>query len=192
MRKRRERLGLRALRVAAVAFVVALLVTWPTQTATLKWPMIAAFPVLLIIILLGVTFDIVGVAATRAHETPFHARSATRRPGARKALRLVREADRVATFCSDMVGDIAGTLSGALSAGLALRVAPPAWSAPAAIVAVALVSALTIGLKSAAKGLAVRQADTIVWLAGRLLEAVEKVLPLHILEASPKRRRGGL
>ena len=192
MKRNNQRLGLRALRYAAVAFVVALAVAWPTQTATVGWPAFLGFPVLLLIILLGVAFDIVGVAATRAHETPFHARSATRRPGARKALRLVREADRVATVCSDMVGDIAGTVSGALTVGLAVRVVPARDAAIAAILAVALVSALTIGLKSAAKGLAIRQADTVVWLVGRLLEAVERVLPLHILEAPPRRRRGGL
>ncbi len=192
MKNKNTRLGLRALRYAAAAFVIALIATWPTQSAATGWPALLALPVLLLIILLGVIFDIVGVAATRAHETPFHARSSTRRPGARKALRLVREADRVATVCSDMVGDIAGTLSGALTASLAIRMAPPHWQAPAAIVAIALVSALTIGLKSAAKGLAIRQADTVVWLVGRLLEAIERILPLHILEAPPKRRRGGL
>ncbi len=191
MRREPQRLGWRAVRFAILAFVVALLVTWPTQSAALGWPVLAALPVLLLIILLGVAFDIVGVAATRAHETPFHARSASKRPGARKAIQLVREADRVATICSDVVGDIAGTLSGALAAGLALR-AEPAARGLGAILAVALVSAVTIGLKSAAKGLAVRKADAIVWLVGRVLEAVESVLPVHILEPRPKRRRGGL
>ncbi len=103
----------------------------------------------------------------------------------------MRQADRVATLCSDVVGDIAGTLSGALAAGLALQ-AEPSIRGFGAILAVALVSAVTIGLKSAAKGLAIRRADTIVWLVGRVLEAIEAVLPLHILEPRPKRRRGGL
>ena len=191
MRRTRQRLGWRAVRFGLLAFVLALAVTWPAQTATLRWPPFAALFVLLVIMLLGVAFDIVGVAATRAHETPFHARSASKRPGARKAIQLVREADRVATFCSDVVGDIAGTLSGALAAGLALR-AEPSVRGVGAILAVALVSAVTIGLKSAAKGLAVREADAIVWLVGRILEAVEAVLPLHILEPRPRRRRGGL
>ncbi len=191
MRRRPQRLGWRAVRFALLAFVVALAVTWPAQTAVLGWPELAALPVLLLIVLLGVGFDIVGVAATRAHETPFHARSASKRPGARKAIQLVREADRVATLCSDVVGDIAGTLAGALAAGLALR-AEPSDPGLGAILAVALVSAVTIGLKSAAKGLAIRKADAIVWLVGRVLEAVETVLPLHILEPRPKRRRGGL
>ncbi len=189
--RRQPRLGWRAVRFAVLAFVLALVVTWPAQSAALGWPALGAVLIVLLIILLGVVFDIVGVAATRAHETPFHARSASKRPGARKAIRLVREADRVATFCSDVVGDIAGTLSGALAAGLALRAAP-AERGIGAILAVALVSAVTIGLKSAAKGLAVREADAIVWLVGRILEAVEAVLPMHILEPQPRRRRGGL
>lgn len=154
------------------------------------WPPISSLPVLLFIILLGVAFDIVGVASTRAHETPFHARSATRQSGARKALRLVREADRVATFCSDMVGDLAGALSGALGTGMALRMAPAEYRTLGVVLAVSLVSAVTIGLKSAAKGLAVRRADEIVWLAGRMLEAIEAVLPIRILEAAPRRRGG--
>jgi len=186
-----QRLGWRAVRFALLAFVVALVVTWPAQTAALGWPTLAALPILLLIILLGVGFDIVGVAATRAHETPFHARSSSKRPGARKAIQLVREADRVATLCSDVVGDIAGTLSGALAVGLALRLGP-AERGVGAIVAVALVSAVTIGLKSAAKGLAIRRADAIVWLVGRILEAIERVLPVHFLEPRPRRRRGGL
>lgn len=181
---------MRALRVTLWAFVVALGVAWPAQAAMIGWPPLSSLPVLLFIILLGVTFDIVGVAATRAHEKPFHARSATRQAGARKALRLVREADRVATFCSDMVGDLAGALAGALSTGIALRLSPPGWNTAAVVLAVALVSAVTIGLKSAAKGLAVRRADEIVWLAGRLLEGIETVVPVHILEAAPRRRGG--
>jgi len=191
MRRAPPKLHWRALRFALVALVLAIVVTWPAQTAALTWPPLAALPILLAIILVGIGFDIVGVAATRAHETPFHARSASRRPGARKAIRLVREADRVATFCSDVVGDIAGTLSGALAVGIALRAEPPAWHAIGTVLAVALVSAVTIGLKSAAKHLAIREADRVVWLVGRILESVERVVPLRILEG-PRSRRGGL
>lgn len=190
MTRQRPKLAVRALRVALWAFVVAMGVSWPAQAAMVGWPPISSLPVLLFIILLGVAFDIVGVAATRAHEQPFHARSATRQSGARKALRLVREADRVATFCSDMVGDLAGALSGALATGMSLRLFPSDLRTLGVVLAVSLVSAVTIGLKSAAKGLAVRRADEVVWLAGRFLEGIEAVLPLHILEPAPRRRGG--
>ncbi len=49
-----------------------------------------AFVILLVIILVGILFDIVGVAVTSADETPFHAMAARKVPGAREASRLLR------------------------------------------------------------------------------------------------------
>ena len=61
-------------------------------------------------------FDIIGVAVTAAREEPFHAMAVDRVSGAQQAIRLVRHADKVATFTNDMIGDVAGTLSGAVAA----------------------------------------------------------------------------
>lgn len=71
------------------------------------------FILLSVIILIGVLFDIIGVSSAAATESPFHAQAATRKFGAKQAVRIVRNADRVSSFCNDVVGDISGILSGA-------------------------------------------------------------------------------
>jgi hypothetical protein len=66
---------------------------------------------LLLIIFLGIFFDIIGTAATAASMPPFNARAAKKVSGAQQAVKIVQNADRVANFCNDVIGDIAGTLS---------------------------------------------------------------------------------
>ena len=50
--------------------------------------LILAFAVLASFIILGIIFDIIGVAVTAADERPFHSMAARRIPGAREALGL--------------------------------------------------------------------------------------------------------
>jgi hypothetical protein len=78
---------------------------------------------LFFIILVGIVFDIVGIAATAAQEAPFHARASRRLLGAKKSIWIVRNADKVASFCNDVVGDICGTVSGAVGASIVFSLA---------------------------------------------------------------------
>ena len=68
--------------------------------------LIPACVVLAFFILLGILFDIIGVAVTAADAKPFHSMAARRFPGAKEALSLIRKASRVSSFCKDVVGDI--------------------------------------------------------------------------------------
>ncbi|NLC38001.1 MAG: hypothetical protein GX779_01885, partial [Clostridia bacterium] len=82
---------------------------------------LSAFALLIIIILIGIFFDIIGTAVTKASEKFLHAKAARRIFGAKTAIKLVRNAARVANFCNDVVGDISGTLSGAIGAAIVLN-----------------------------------------------------------------------
>ena len=74
--------------------------------------MIAAFSILLVIVLVGIVFDILGVAVTSADERPFHSMASRKVPGAQEAIRLLRNAERVGSICNDVIGDICGVISG--------------------------------------------------------------------------------
>ena len=84
--------------------------------------MAVAFLVLLAIILIGIVFDIVGMAVATADEKPFHAMAARKVPGARAAISLLRNAERVSSICNDVVGDICGVVSGSASALIASQI----------------------------------------------------------------------
>ena len=73
---------------------------------------LVAFVILIFIIAFGVVLDTVGTAVTAANETPFHSMAAKKVPGAKLAVKLVRNADKVSNFCNDVIGDICGIVSG--------------------------------------------------------------------------------
>ena len=134
--------------------------------------MLVAFLILLIIIFVGIIFDVIGVAVTSADEKPFHSMAARKVAGSQEALRLLRRAERVSSICNDVIGDICGVVSGCASATIATQLLQRfTFSAPQVIglLMSALVAGLTVGGKAVAKGYAIRSSTQIVQLAGKVI-----------------------
>ncbi len=133
--------------------------------------LILACIVLTAFILLGIGFDIIGVAVTAADERPFHSMAARRIPGAKEALSLIRKASKVSSFCNDVVGDICGIISGTTAAVIVTRIQSTlsVRSALISLLVTALVSGLTIGGKAAGKVFAIERSTTVLQFVGRFL-----------------------
>ena len=139
---------------------------------------LVSFIILLVIVLIGIIFDIVGVAVTSADEAPFHSMAARKVPGAQEAIKLLRKAERVSSICNDVVGDICGVVSGAAAATIAARLLTKfdfSWPMIVGLLMSALVSGLTVGGKAIGKSFAVNSSTTIVHLVGRLLYAMHNL-----------------
>ena len=139
--------------------------------------MIVAFVILLAIVLLGIIFDIIGVAVTSADESPFHSMAARKVPGAQESIRLLRNAERVSSICNDVVGDICGVVSGSASATIAAQViaaADFAWPQVISLVMSALVAGLTVGGKAIGKTFAMGSCTVIVHSVGKLLWGIKR------------------
>ena len=135
----------------------------------------AAFAILLVIVVVGIVFDIVGVAVTSADEKPFHSMASRRVPGAKEAIQLLRNAEKVSSICNDVVGDICGVVSGAASATIAARVLNHlsfSWPQLVTLAMSALVAGLTVGGKAVGKTVAIRSCTEIVYFVGRTLAAL--------------------
>lgn len=133
-----------------------------------------AFGILLFIVLLGIVFDIVGMAVASANEKPFHSMAARKVPGAQEAIRLLRNAERVSSICNDVVGDICGVVSGSASATIAALIlthVDTAWPRGVSLVMSSLVAGLTVGGKAIGKTFAVSSCTQIVHMVGRILSA---------------------
>lgn len=130
-----------------------------------------AFGVLLFFVFLGIVFDVIGVAVTAADERPFHSMAAHRLPGAREALRLIRRASKVSSFCNDVVGDICGIVSGTTAAVIVVRLNENFGfnSVIASLAVTSLASGLTIGGKAIGKSFAIDKSTTVLCLVGRFL-----------------------
>jgi len=131
-----------------------------------------AFVILLLIVFIGIIFDVIGVAVTSADESPFHAMAARKVHGAKEAIRLLRKADRVSSICNDVVGDICGVVSGSAAATISLQlVSRFGITVPTVISLVmsALVAGLTVGGKAVGKNLAISASTRIVHRVGIIL-----------------------
>ena len=146
-----------------------------------KSSMIVAFLILLLIVFVGIIFDIVGMAVATADEKPFHAMAARKVKGARECITLLRNAERVSSICNDVVGDICGVVSGSASATIAAQVLSNFELSFASVVPLmmsSLVAALTVGGKAVGKGIAVAGCTDIVYHAGQVIYAVTHVKDL--------------
>ena len=133
---------------------------------------VTAFVILLTIVLVGILFDIIGVAVTSADETPFHAMAARKVPGARESIRLLRQAEKVSSICNDVVGDICGVVSGSASATIAAQIIAGhdfSWPQLISLILSALVAGLTVGGKAVGKTFAINSGTTIVHTVGKIV-----------------------
>ena len=136
--------------------------------------MAAAFVILFVIVLVGILFDVIGVAVTSADERPFHSMAARKVPGAQEAISLLRNAERVGSICNDVVGDICGVISGSASAVIASKIISHftfSWPNLVSLLMSALVAATTVGGKAIGKSYAIKSCTVIVHWAGRVIGA---------------------
>lgn len=127
--------------------------------------------VLILFILLGIVFDILGIAVTAADERPFHSMAAHKERGAAEALGLLHNASHVSSFCNDVVGDICGIVSGTTAAVIVSQIGR-VLSLNTVLLSVgmtAFISGLTIGGKALGKTFAISQSTRVVFMAGRFL-----------------------
>lgn len=139
--------------------------------------LVEAFLVLLVIVLLGIVFDIIGVAVMSAQEKPFHSMAAKKVPGAVEALKLLRNAEKVSSFCNDVVGDICGVVSGSASAVIAVKALTQVDSDTVAqLLMSALVAAVTIAGKACGKNVAMKQSTKIVNMVSKPIYYIKSLL----------------
>ena len=145
--------------------------------------LLVSFIVLLAIIFIGVIFDIIGVAVTAADERPFHSMAAKKVPEAATAIRMLRRAERVSSFCNDVVGDICGVVSGSAFAVIAARAVmglQPVVSSIVQLAMSALVAGLTVGGKAFGKSIAMNNSVLIIHAASKVIYSFKR-MPRYLI-----------
>ena len=155
-----------------VTIVISGTISFVSDEVMSRSGIVTAFFILLAIILIGIIFDVIGMAVASADEKPFHSMAARKVPGALQSIRLLRNAERVSSICNDVVGDICGVVSGSASATIAaqiLRSADFSWPQLVGLLMSALCAGLTVGGKAVGKTFAVNSATTIVHMVGKFI-----------------------
>ena len=126
--------------------------------------------ILLLVMFTGIIFDMIGVASLTSNEATFHAKATRKIKGAKTAVKIIKNSNKMATICCDIVGDICGIVSGSLVAILAIYIAKHIDNISlVTIIITALVSSLTVGLKAVLKTVAVKKCDIIIDIVSKIL-----------------------
>lgn len=152
--------------ITVLSFFLSVILSFVSSSILKDVSIIIAFLVVFIIILINIVFDIIGVAVTAAEEKPFHGMSARKLKAADESIRLIRNADKVSNFCSDVVGDICGIISGAAGAYIAIKILQTSINAETSLASLSItacVAALTVGGKGIGKTIAINNSDFIVY-----------------------------
>ncbi|MDR3293437.1 MAG: hypothetical protein LBT20_04955 [Clostridiales bacterium] len=127
--------------------------------------------ILLVLIVIGIFFDAVGTAVTSCDIGPLTAMASRKVKAAKTAIRLVNNAEKVSSFCGDVIGDIFGIISGACIAALAVKAAVtlPLAERTLTIILSSITAATTIGGKAYCKKLAIKRSKDFVMFAANVV-----------------------
>ena len=113
-----------------ITFTLSMTFSYISTTSISNLSIIPALIVLVVVILIGVIFDIIGVAVTCATEEEFHAMASKKVKGAKTAIKLIRSAPKVSNICNDVIGDICGIISGSTGVVVPGVILPPVLTVP--------------------------------------------------------------
>lgn len=162
--------------VTILAFFISLLFSFISESIMPSVPILIGIIILITFILIGIIFDMIGVAVTSSNEEPLHAMSSKKIKGAKKAVSFKKNADKVSSFCNDVIGDICGIISGSAGVAVATSLANT-YNLNifyTTLIVTAIIAALTIGGKAFCKKIAINNNHKIVYITAKILSKFEK------------------
>jgi CBS domain containing-hemolysin-like protein len=162
--------------ISLIAFALSMLFSFIGETIIPNAYVAISMIILLLFILLGIVFDIIGVAVTVADISTFNSMAAKRVKGSELAVKFIKNANKVSSFCCDVIGDVCGVVSGSTGLSIALQIHNHSQIDLLILVVVitAIVSTLTIGGKAIGKSIAIDRCNSILHGFVRILSIVYK------------------
>lgn len=162
--------------ITILAFCISFVFSLISEMALSNVNLIIGIVILILFIGIGIIFDMIGVAVTSTTESPLNAMSSKKITGAKKAVSFKKNADRVSSFCNDVIGDICGIISGSAGVTITATISDMYnlnifW---VGLVMTSIIAALTIGGKAVCKGIAMKNSNQIVYLTAKVISVFEK------------------
>lgn len=137
-----------------------------------------AIIVIIVFVSLAIITDMIGVAVTACSKEPFIAMCSKKVRGAKEGLMLIRNADKVASLCNDVIGDVCGILSGAAGASIVARITVDFQNVNLSILVASLITAFIAGVtifgKALGKRTAIDNCNSVVLKVGKFLSLFTK------------------
>lgn len=163
------------IQIFITTFILSIIFSYISANGVSNLSLLPAILILAVVIVLGIFFDIIGVAVTVANENEFHAKATKKVKGSKDSINLIRNAPKVANICADVIGDICGVLSGAISALISIKVTEKIGiNFDIQFILSATVAALTVGGKALGKTIANNNSTQIVHAVGIILNKFKR------------------
>ncbi len=153
------------IKITLLAFIISFTFSGISELAIPNVNIFVGIILVIVFILLGVLFDIIGVSVTSADEKVFNSMSARKVKGAKLAVVFKKNAEKVASFCNDVIGDICGIISGAAGAIIAATISVKFNFNPfvVSLIVTSIIASLTIGGKALGKSFAINKSNIILF-----------------------------
>lgn len=165
------------IKVTLLTFALTMVFMFLSDLTISSSSLVVAILIVFLIVIINIIFDAIGVAVTSCEIAPLLSMSARKVPGSKKALSLVKNADRVSSICGDVIGDICGIVSGASSTVIVLKILNLCVSVEETIITLlvsSIVAALTVGGKAIGKKLAITHSKEFVLFTAKVLSIFNK------------------
>ena len=163
-------------KIIIMAFTISFGLSFISEMTIPKLSTIFGILITLLFIAIGILFDIIGVAVTTADEKVFHSMNSRKVNGSKVAVTFKKNADKVSSFCCDVIGDVCGIISGAAGTTIALNIASSLGVNLlfVSLTVAAIIAALTIGGKAMGKSFAINKSDIILYEFAKIVSIFYK------------------
>ena len=153
------------------AFLISIIFSLLSEIVISNVGTIVSITLLLLVILIGVIFDMIGISVTVADINTFNSMASKRVKGASLAVKFIKNAEKLSSFCNDVIGDICGIISGALSSSISVILVTKFDFnlLLTTLFITGLVAALTIGGKALGKSFAINKSNIILFNFSKLI-----------------------
>ena len=157
--------------IAQISFTISFGLSFVSEIAIPNLSVLWGILLTLAFVFVGILFDIVGVAVTGADEKVFHSMNSRQVKGSKVAVLFKKNADKVSSFCCDVIGDICGIVSGASASAVSVGLAATFnWNLLlVSLTVAAVVASLTIGGKACGKSFAINKSDVILYEFAKII-----------------------
>ena len=159
-----------------LTFIICMLISGLSNVVASSANIWILLIITIIIVFVGIFFDIIGTAVLTAEESTFHAKASNKIRGSKESIKLIKNASNIANFCNDIIGDICGIVSGSMGAMIAIVTANNLGinTTISALVISSIISSLMVGGKAIGKNIAVKKSDKIIFAVGKVLSKFKK------------------
>ena len=153
------------IKIVTITFIISFMFSAFSEIIIPNVNIIIGIILLVVFILLGILFDMIGVAVTASDIVPFNSMNSRKIRGADIAVMFKKNADKVSSFCNDVVGDICGIVSGSAGSIIAISISNSFDfdKLYVMLIVTSVVASLTIGGKALGKSFAINKSNTILY-----------------------------